>query len=492
MTNDRRQDQLPATVHLVGIGGMHMSAIAQILLRNGRRVTGSDQMPSPLTEKLRSMGADVRYGHAAEHVGNVDLVVATAAVKPDNPELLEAGRRGIPIISRAAMVARLMEGRTGICVAGTHGKTTTSSMIAWMLREAGRDPSFLLGGESVDLGTNAWAGEGGEIVVEADEYARAFLEYRPSIAVVTNVEFDHLEYYGSIEAYEDAFRQFMQRVPADGVIIACGDGRRLPALAIEPYAATVEIYRLLRQTVRTATQPLNEQRIRAYIGGTPPFDQPPEPTWWAIDAGIGDAGGSVIDVFHAEDYVGRFTLAVPGEHMAENALGAIAAGHRLGLGVEVMRSALASFRGARRRFEFVGEARGITAIDDFAHHPTEIRVNISAARGRYPRRRLVIVFQPHTYSRTSYLFDQFTECFKEADRLFVLETYASRETPEAGLSAEDLAKAVKSPPCDYVRTAEDAADRLLAELRSGDVLVTMGAGDVDRVGRAVIEALRDS
>jgi UDP-N-acetylmuramate--alanine ligase len=178
--------------------------------------------------------------------------------------------------------------------------------------------------------------------------------------------------------------------------------------------------------------------------------------------------------------------------MAENALGAIAAGHHLGIPVEAMQASLSSFRGARRRFEFVGEARGITAIDDFAHHPTEIRVNIAAARGRYPRRRLVIVFQPHTYSRTSYLFDQFTECFKEADRLFVLETYASRETPEAGLSAEDLAKAVKSPPCDYVRTTEDAADRLLAELRSGDVLVTMGAGDVDRVGHAVIEALRDS
>ncbi|MGD9892922.1 MAG: UDP-N-acetylmuramate--L-alanine ligase, partial [Dehalococcoidia bacterium] len=344
MTTARRHGDLPAAVHLVGIGGMHMSAIAQILLRNGRRVTGSDQMPSSLTEKLRAMGADVRYGHAADHVGDVDLVVATAAVRPDNPELLEAGRRGIPVISRAAMVARLMEGRTGVCVAGTHGKTTTSSMIAWMLREAGRDPSFLLGGESVDLGTNAWAGEGDAIVVEADEYARAFLEYRPAIAVITNVEFDHLEYYGSIEAYEDAFRSFMQRVPADGVLIACGDGRRLPALAVERYAAPVEIYRLLRQPERTAAQPWDERRIRAYAGGASPFSQPPEPTWWAVDAGIGDAGGSVIEVFRSGDYLGRFTLIVPGEHMAENALGAIAAGYRLGLPVEAMQAALASFR----------------------------------------------------------------------------------------------------------------------------------------------------
>jgi UDP-N-acetylmuramate--alanine ligase len=491
MTTDQRYPDLPAAIHLVGIGGMHMSAIAQILLRNGRRVTGSDQMPSSLTEKLRGMGADVRYGHATDHIGEVDLVVATAALKADNPELLEAQRRGIPVISRAAMVARLMEGRIGVCVAGTHGKTTTSSMIAWMLREAGRDPSFLLGGESVDLGTNAWAGDGDEIVVEADEYARAFLEYRPAIAVITNVEFDHLEYYGSIEAYEDAFRQFMQRVPADGVIIACGDGRRLPALAMERYAAPIEIYRLLRQSDRTIASP-DEQRIQTPTAAAPPFKDPPEPAWWAIDTGIGNTGGNAMEVFHAGDYLGRFTLAVPGEHMAENALGAIAAGYRLGIPVDVMQPALASFRGARRRFEFVGEAQGITAIDDFAHHPTEIRVNITAARARYPGRRLVLLFQPHTYSRTSYLFDQFTECFKEADRLFVLETYASRESPEAGLAAEDLANAVKSPPCDYVRTAEDAADRLLAELRSGDVLVTMGAGDVDRVGRAVIEALRES
>jgi UDP-N-acetylmuramate--alanine ligase len=261
---------------------------------------------------------------------------------------------------------------------------------------------------------------------------------------------------------------------------------------MERYPATIEIYRLRRQEQRTQAQPWDERQIRTHTGQSAPFADGPEPEWWAVDVGIADAGGSMLEVFHAGEYVGRFTLSVPGEHMAENALGAIAACHRLGVPVEVMQSALLSFRGARRRFEFVGEARGITAIDDFAHHPTEIRVNIAAARQRYPGRRLVVVFQPHTYSRTAYLFDHFTECFKEADRLFVLETYASRETPEAGLGAEDLANAVKSPPCDYVRTAEDAADRLLAELRSGDVLVTMGAGDVDRVGRAVIEALRES
>ena len=493
---------LPAAVHLVGIGGMHMSAIAQILLARGARVSGSDQTRTALTDKLRTLGADVRYGHAAENVGDVELVVATAAVKADNVELQEAQRRGIPVISRAAMVARLMEGRTGICVAGTHGKTTTSSMIAWMLRQAGRDPSFLLGGESVDLGTNAHAGTGDEIVVEADEYARAFLEYRPKIAVVTNVEPDHLEYYGSEEAYEGAFRQFMQRVRPDGVIIACADHRRLAALAEEGYPARAELYALverseMEQTVAarpsgSSPPKVGEQsRFPLYRASTGSIrGTVANPNWWGLEWGSNSMGGTDLEVFGTGEALGRFSLAVTGAHMARNALGAIAAGRAVGLDIETMRQALASFRGARRRFELVGEARGITIVDDFAHHPTEIRVNIQAARERFPGRRLVLVFQPHTYSRTSYLLNDFIGCYAGTDRLFILETYASRETPEAGLSALELAEAVTSPACEYVPTAEDAAGRLLAELRSGDVLVTMGAGDVDRVGRAVLEGLR--
>ena len=466
--------QLPRSVHLVGIGGMHMSAIAQILLANGTRVSGSDQTRTALTEKLRTLGADVRYGHAAEHIDEVELVVATAAVKPDNPELAAAGRRGIPVISRAAMVARLMEGRTGICVAGTHGKTTTSAMIAWMLRQAGRDPSFLLGGESVDLGTNAHAGTGDEIVVEADEYARAFLEYRPKIAVITNVEADHLEYYGSEEAYETAFNQFIRRVQPEGVIIACGEDPWLAGLDEGTYPARIERYGRVTPS---------EGNLFERYGSRPP-------TWLGIDHGPGLTGGHRLEVLRDGQPFGRVRLGIPGSHNAQNALGAIAAGSALGLDAHQMQHALSSFRGARRRFELVGEAQGITIIDDFAHHPTEIKVNIQAARERFPGRRLVLVFQPHTYSRTSYLLNEFIGCFAETDRLVILETYASRETPEAGLSAKDLAEAVTSPACEYVPTAEDAAGRLLAELRSGDVLVTMGAGDVDRVGRLVLGGLR--
>jgi UDP-N-acetylmuramate--alanine ligase len=342
-------------------------------------------------------------------------------------------------------------------------------MIAWMLRQAGRDPTFLLGGESLDLGTNAAPGAGEEIVVEADEYARAFLEYAPQVAVLTNVEADHLEYYGSVDAYEDAFRQFMRRVRPDGVIIACADSPRLAALAAERFAARIERYRVLRAGVTAGAADLD---------------------WLALDEGPGPLGGHDFFVLHGGRPLGRFSLRIPGSHMVANAVGAVAAGTALGLELELMQSALAAFHGAHRRFEIVGEASGVTVVDDFAHHPTEVRATLTAARERFAGRRLVVIFQPHTYSRTSYLLDEFRNCFVYADHLFVLETYASRESPDAGVSAQELAEAVTAPPCEYVRTAEDAADRLQAELRSGDVLVTIGAGDIDRVGRAVLEGLR--
>ena len=460
---------LPHSVHLVGIGGMALSGIAQVLLAQGVHVSGSDQTRSPLTEKLAALGADVRYGHAAEHIGGVDLVVATAAAKPDKPELREAARRSIPVISRAAMIARLMAGRIGIAVAGTHGKTTTATMVAWLLRQAGREPTFLLGGESVDLGTNAAPGTGPEIVVEADEYAHAFLEYRPQVAVVTNVEADHLEYFGSVAAYEDAFRQFMRRVTPAGVIIACADSPRLATLAAEGYPGPVETY--------------------GVVGEDGPLPSP-GPTWLALDRGPGPLGGHSFSVRRYGEPFGRFALRLPGRHNVANALGAIAAGAAVDVDVESMRAALAEFRGARRRFELLGEAGGVTVIDDFAHHPTEIRATLQAARERFPGRRLVAIFQPHTYSRTAYLLEEFRECFTVAGHLYLMETYAAREEPSAGVGAQYLAGAVTRPPCDYVRSPEDAAERLRRELKSGDVLLTIGAGDIDRAGRVVLEGLR--
>lgn len=461
---------LPRRVHLVGIGGMHMSAIAQVLLSAGVRVSGSDLQDTALTRRLAALGATVHRGHAAAYLGDAELVVVTAAVKPDNPEVMAARRRGIPVISRAEMVARLTAGRTTIAVAGTHGKTTTSSLIAFLLARAGRAPGYLLGGESLDLGGNAASGSGPEMVVEADEYARAFLAYRPWLAVVTNIEPDHLDYYGSPEALTDAFRHFLRQVEPGGRIIASADSAPLAALTAERLPATVERYRVLPATP---------------AGGSSANGA----DWLALDEGPDRDGGRAFVVLRWGQRVGRFTVTRPGRHNVANALAAIAAGSTLGLSVEEMRAALPHFRGARRRFELVGEARGVTVLDDYAHHPTEVRATLAAAREHFPGRRLVVLFQPHTYSRTQYLFEEFRTCFAAADALFILETYAARETPAAGLGAADLARAVTAPPARYVDSVKAAVKSLKKMLRTGDVVFTMGAGDVNAAGPALLRAL---
>jgi UDP-N-acetylmuramate--alanine ligase len=415
------------------------------------------------------LGVRVFQGHAAANVGDAELLVMTAAARQDNPEVQEARRRGVPVILRAEMVARLMEGRYSVAVAGTHGKTTTSSLIAFMLQRAGRSPAYLLGGDSIDLGGNATPGTGEHIVVEADEYARAFLEYRPRLAVVTNIEPDHLDYYGSVDALVDAFRQFLTRVPADGAIISCADSPALEALVREGVRAPVERY-----SVAAAGS----------AAGRAALD------WLAIDEGIGASGGRSFRVLRGGRPYGEFVIRRAGLHMVANATAAIAAGSRLGLSPEEMRGALAEFHGARRRLEQVGEAGGIAVYDDYAHHPTEVRAQLSEARDRFPDRRIVVLFQPHTYSRTTYLLDGFRECFAGADALYVLETYAARETPDAGMSAEALARAIRSPLAHYVVSIGDAVRTLKQDLRPGDVLFTMGAGDVNTAGPALLATLR--
>mgnify|MGYP001388255008 CR=1 FL=1 len=446
-------------VHLVGIGGMHMSAIASILLARGVRVSGSDIAPSRYTERLQEEGATVFKGHAAENVGDAELVVTTVAAKRENPELRAARERGIPILIRAEMVAALMQGRTAVCVAGTHGKTTTSSLLAYALVQAGRDPAYLLGGDAADLGRNAAPGTGAEIVVEADEYAEAFLHYAPDVAIVTNVEVDHLDYYGTAARIERAFRQFIEQVQPGGRLFACADSPRLMAvLATARPAAHVETYALDVQAGWTAhVEPSDaEQRLT---------------------------------VLHGGKEFSAFKTPLAGRHMAANCLGAIAALDALGLTQEQIRAALAGFHGARRRFELVAEARGITIMDDYAHHPTEIAATIAAARERFAGRRLVVVFQPHTFSRTQYLLEEFRGCFARADALLLLPTYAARETAEAGLDAAALADAIARPRPVLADSADDAVRRLTEQTRAEDVVITMGAGTVDAVGRAFAEAL---
>jgi|CXWL01.1.fsa_nt_gi UDP-N-acetylmuramate--alanine ligase len=492
MTTATTTAAIPKRVHLIGVGGAHMSAIAQILHAWGHTITGSDQKASAMTEKLAGLGIAVTIGHAAENVGEVDLVVMTSAAHGDNPEIVEAQRRGIAVIKRAEMVARLMQGRYSIAVAGTHGKTTTSGLIAHMLVEAKLSPTYLIGGEVRSLGTNAAPGTGKYIVVEADEYDRAFLSYTPDVAVVTNIEPDHLDIYGTVEELQSAFGQFMAAVPADGHVIASADSPRVTATleATKIVARDISTYALEQAATWKATG------IVPRHGGSSTAES-----------------GQTFSVSHMGNDLGIFTISLAGKHNVSNALAGIAAGATIGIEPEVMRAALATYRGARRRFEYVGEERGITVMDDYAHHPTEVREGtIAAAKQRFPGRRLVLLFQPHTFTRTAYLLEEWTRCFAGADVLYITHTYAAREEAAEGLSGRDLAAAVAEttsepagdltprPPLHcvergslksvaYVDSFEEAADRIAGDLREGDVFFTVGAGDVDSVGPMVLERL---
>ena len=459
---------IPQRVHLVGIGGVHMSAIARILMTWGHSVSGSDLRLSTFTDRLVAQGATVYQGHDVANVDDAGLVVITSAAAKDNPEILEARRRGIPIIKRADMVARLMEGHRSIAIAGTHGKTTTTALVSFMFVEAGLSPTYLVGGDIVNLGTNAAAGEGEHVVVEADEFDAAFLSYTPDIAVVTNIEPDHLDIYGSFEELVGAFAQFLKQVPPDGLIVACAD---------DP-----TVSELLGRGKREAV-PLRTRNVELY-GLNAPVD------WVVSHLGKASEGGQEFFVgLHGRPY-GEFRLALPGRHNVANALAAVAVSHHCHVPLPIMQKALAEFRGAGRRFEFIGEAAGITVMDDYAHHPTELRATIAAARERFPDRRLVGLFQPHTYSRTLYLLDEFRTCFEELDVLLILETYAAREPIAAGMSAEDLAREVTRPKARFVATFDEAASAVLEILRPDDVFFTLGAGDVNEVGPTVLAGLR--
>ena len=470
---------IPARVHLVGIGGAHMSAIARILLSWGVEVSGSDLRETAVTEALAALGASVAIGpHAAANVGDAELVVTTSAATADNPELIEAQRRGIPVIKRAEMVGRLMQGKAGVGIAGCHGKSTTSGLVAYILAKTGRDPSYLIGAEVADLGTNAAAGAGPHIVVEADEYDRAFLSYHPQVALVTNVEADHLDYYGTWQAVQEAFAGFAANVPAGGTLVLCASNAE--AMRLRSYAeAGVEVitYGIVDASAG----------IRAY--GHPGIGQEAAAVDWVASDIHTEGLGQSFAVSYRGKALGRLKIALPIRHNVENALGAVVVCRTLGLSLDEIASALASYRGVRRRFELVGEAAGVSVYDDYAHHPTEIADTAAAAKLHFPGRRIVALFQPHTYARSRYLLDGFKTCFREFDRLYILETYAAREAIADGMTGAQLAREIDEPEPGYFETFESAADGIAAELRSGDVFFTVGAGDVDVVGPMVVTKL---
>lgn len=479
--NDTAVRAIPQRVHLVGVGGIHMSGIARILMARGHDVTGSDLSRSPVTEAVEALGVTVHEGHAAQNIDDAELVVYTSAAHADNPELEEARRRGIPAIKRGEMVARLAEGKQVIAIAGTHGKTTTSSLVAFILQRADLSPTFMAGGQMMDLETSAEPGDGPHFVVEADEYDAAFLNYRPYIALVTNVEPDHIDFYGSFEELKGTFRRFLSQVENNGYIVACMDSPALQASLPPLQAGPSDGRTLLPTTVGgDVTNPVHVVSYGLYSD---------EADWKASDISHKGIDTSTFMVKFRDKVWGPVETRLPGVHNASNILGAIAVADIIGVPRETVSAAISDFHGVHRRFERIGEANGVTVMDDYAHHPTEIRATLASARARFPDRRLVCLFQPHTYTRTSYLLDEFRTCFEDCDVLLIADTYAAREDPSAGMNAEQLADEIESPPAGYAGGVEQAAEAVAAVLQPGDVFFTMGAGDVEKAAPKVLELI---
>ena len=447
-----RSGAIPRRVHLVGAGGVHLSAIGQILLARGHIVTGSDLARSDYSERLQGAGGTVYHGHAPSNLGRAELVVATAAASSDNPELEAARERGVQVLSRAQMVQWLLAERLVLAVAGSHGKTTSTALLAQMAVDGGLDPLVLLGGDSPGLGGNARDGSGVHAVVEADEYAEAFLEYEPEIAIINNLEADHLDYYGSEERLRAAFAAFAERVRPDGLLLVGADSEAADEIGRARRAAGARVER---------------------------FGFAADAEWRAEQLRANDLGGLDANVSLEGVGLGALSLRVPGRHNVLNALGALAAAMRAGVDFKRAAQAASQFTGTRRRFELHGEVRGVTLVDDYAHHPSEVRATLAAARLRYPGRRLVGCFQPHTYSRSAYLLDGFRDCFEGLDALFIAPTYAARETPDRGLDGAGLAAEITRPAARYVASLDEGAALIAEALEAGDVFFTIGAGDID-------------
>ncbi|MBN2200394.1 UDP-N-acetylmuramate--L-alanine ligase [bacterium] len=447
-------------VHFTGIGGIGMSGIAEVLINLGFTVTGSDRALSPITEHLRSLGADIREGHSGDAVRDADVVVISSAVRPDNPEVTAAHDLKIPVIRRAEMLGELMRMKQGIAVGGTHGKTTTTSMIGLVLQEGGFDPTLIVGGRLKSLKTNARLGEGDYLVVEADEFDRSFLSLTPTVAVVTNIESEHLDCYKDLDEIKRTFVSFVNKVPFYGAAVLCLD---------EP--AIQEIL------------PRIERRIIPY-GLTPQAD------CRAADPAFRETQSEFTAVWRGES-LGRIRMQLPGLHNVKNALAAVATGIELDIPFGAIRRGLEEFTGVHRRFEIKSTAGDVIVVDDYAHHPTEIKATLRAARTGW-NRRVIAVFQPHLYSRTRDFHQEFGQSFFDADVLIVTDVYGSREEPIPGVSGALVADAAKAFGHRRVLTVRDpaaAAEAVLGIVRPGDLVVTLGAGDIHKAGEAVTAGL---
>jgi UDP-N-acetylmuramate--alanine ligase len=453
-------------IHFVGIGGIGMSGIAELLANLGFAVSGSDVRRSEVTARLaEKFGITIHEGHAAGNIGDAEVVVFSSAVRSSNPEIVEAHRRGIPVIPRAEMLAELMRLRFSIAVAGSHGKTTTTSMIALALERAGLDPTAVIGGRLSAFGSNARLGGGEYMVAEADESDRSFLMLWPSIAVITNIDHEHMENYGSFEDLQQAFAEFANKVPFYGSVVACADD---PALA--------------------PVLPRVQRRVTTY--GL----QSPAAHIFGADVALGSFGARcTVSRRTAEgmEPLGELELGVPGRHNLLNALATVAVADRLGVDFEHVAAALREFQGAERRFQRHGEAGGILVVDDYGHHPTEIAAVLAAARATLGR-RVVVAFQPHRYSRTQNLLGSFGPSMKDADEIVLTDIYAASEEPIPGITIDTLADAVRlgsGRPVHLAPRLEDVIPQVLKVVRPGDAVITLGAGSIGTLPRRLLEAL---
>ncbi len=447
-------------IHFVGIGGSGMCGIAEVLLNQGYAISGSDLAGSEVIERLRKLGAAISIGHAGENVGETDVVVISSAVKPENVEVIAARERGIPIIRRAEMLAELMRMKFGIAVAGTHGKSTTTSLVGEMLTAGNLDPTIIVGGIVTNLGTGAVVGDSKILVVEADEFDRSFLKLMPTIAVVTTLEAEHMECYTDMEDLRGAFVEFMNKVPFYGVVVLCLDETSLQSLLPE-IERRIITYGLSTQSDLRATKVHFEKNRSRFE--------------------VSSRGHSY----------GEVEVNLLGLHNVKNTLAAIAVGLELGMDFEHIKRGLANFQGVHRRFEIIGKCRDVLIIDDFGHHPTEIRVTLQGAKLGY-NRRVIAVFQPHLYSRTRDFAGDFGQAFLHSDVLIVTEIYPSREEPIPGVTAELVARAARDyghRNVHYVPKKEDVPAKLAKLTRPGDLVITIGAGDVFKVGVEFLKLL---
>ena len=488
-------------VHFVGIGGIGMSGIAEVLLNLGYKISGSDLKRSPVTDRLKSLGTTVFEGHRAENVTGADVVVTSSAISPANPEVLEATRLHVPVIPRAEMLAELMRLKYGIAIAGMHGKTTTTSMVAAVLAAGGLDPTVVVGGRVDAMGSNARLGRSQYLVAEADESDRSFLKLSPILSVVTNIDREHMDCYRNMQDVKGAFLDFMDRVPFYGMLVLCQDDpilrRLLPKIRrrMVTYGTGKGSDFLIKDGVRSdgRARPAKDQprEVRAFG----PADRFPNRRRALAAEALARVGAAPPHPFHVSyrgTDLGEFRLYVPGLHNVLNATAAIAVGIGLDVSIAHIREALENFRGVDRRFQLRGEAAGVAIIDDYGHHPTEIKATLAAAR-QCGYRKIHVIFQPHRYTRTRDLMDEFSTAFDNADSLFVLDIYPASEQPIEGITGEALAKRIAEEngrEISYVGSFDDAISAVTSLVQSGDMILTLGAGSVSQLGPMLLEKLQ--